>query len=82
MINCKSKTRAFQAVQWNGHNIQEIEDFLGTGMLIVEPELMAFFIDTNVGCINLTPGCYIIHNKIGDCYVLDKDFFEENFEME
>lgn len=78
---CVFRRREFKAVQWTGNNYDEIVDLIGDAVIEKDQsDEEILYIGSNIGIIKTTVGYYIVQNKLGDLYVFDEDFFEDNFE--
>lgn len=71
------------AIEYDGHNIKEIEDFLGLGAIEIIKDNKIYLINT-FGTDNLivSPGDYIVKDKIGWPRVYDQTSFFYLFQTE
>ena len=66
-------TTTIEAVQWNGKNLKELEDFVGDIFFSHEKP----FINTPEGLIQVKPKDYVIKNINGEFYTCEFDIFEK-----
>ncbi len=67
-----------EAVQWNGHNEEEIRDFYGKELEhIGNGNLM---INTLEGRVLCRVGCYLVKGIIGEFWPVQEEIFEATYE--
>lgn len=87
----RKKPVIIQAVQWNGMNFKEIEEFAGYNVAILEevrkpnvdmkiPGDYRLCIRTLEGVMDARKGDYIIKGVNGECYPCKPDIFEKTYE--
>ena len=68
-----------EAVQFTGHNVKEIEEFVGLGTYWY-PERMIIEIPTLEGVMTARSGDWIIRGVRGEYYPCKPDIFEATYE--
>lgn len=68
-----------EAIQWTGHNFDEIYDFI-IGQPIVVTTFNELVISTLEGDMKAPVGSWIIRGPLGEYYPCRKDVFEETYE--
>ena len=87
----RKKPVIIEAVQWNGLNFKEIEEFAGYNVAILEevrkpnmdmkiPGDYRLCIRTLEGVMDARKGDYIIKGVNGECYPCKPDIFEKTYE--
>jgi hypothetical protein len=75
----RKKPVVIDAVQWNGVNNQEIEDFAKTAIEVHGEEKLK--IETLEGVMTAIPGDWIIKGVKGEFYPCKPDIFEATYEL-
>lgn len=80
--NFVKKPVVVQAIQWNGHNFQEIVDFVGIHNLRIQENLNSpnLIIYTLEGDHYASIGDWIIRGIKGEFYPCKPDIFEKTYE--
>lgn len=68
-----------EAVQWTGHNEQEVKDFCGNALFEYHKDGSVVIISSPFGKWTALPEEYIIKEK-GILYVSSKEVFEKTYE--
>ena len=87
----RKKPVIIEAVQWNGLNFKEIQEFAGYDVAVLEevrklnmdmhiPGDYRLYIRTLEGVMDARKGDYIIKGVNGECYPCKPDIFEKTYE--
>ena len=86
----RKKPVVIEAVQWNGHNLEEIKEFVGDSLIYeifdaawrVGKDALAVYmeIETLEGNHKCSIGDYIIKGVQGEFYPCKPDIFEQTYE--
>lgn len=88
----RKKPVVVEAVQWNGHNINEIREFVGQSLVEYKEEIrtwmknvvtirtIAIEIRTLEGTYHASIGDYIIKGVQGEFYPCKPDIFKQTYE--
>lgn len=89
----RKKPLEIEAIQWNGYNDQEIENFIGEKLIYYGDNLVAYFpksqqyqskliyIQTPKGTMTARVNDYIIKNIKGEFYPCNPKAFKETYEL-
>lgn len=84
IIKCKKKPVQVLALQWNGANVDEIKEFVGTALELFyptyDPNLVFPIIHTLEGDMNVSNGDYIIRGVDGEFYPCKEEIFNKTYE--
>ena len=86
MVNrYRTKPYEIEAVQWKGYNLEEIEDFVGLSIDILElfksKNYFTITIKTHKGHCRANVDDYIIKELNGEFYACNPDEFEKKYEL-
>lgn len=84
MARYKTKPCEIEAIQFNGNNLKEIEEFAKEKCMMARfsgTECTGIGIDTLEGCMNASVGDYIIKGLKGEFYPCKPDIFEKKYEL-
>lgn len=80
----RTKPCEIEAVQFNGHNFEEIKEFAKSYCLdaeIVNGMCVSLIISTLEGKMKASHGDYIIKGLLGEFYPCKPDVFEKKYEL-
>lgn len=80
MPKYRKKPVVIDAIQWNGENWLEIDNFLGTYPHETFPAMGFIEIETLEGIMTANLGDYIIKGVAGEFYPCKPDIFEKTYE--
>ena len=67
------------ALQWNGSNLSEVNEFLNNENYVIEKDEL--YIDTLEGRMKVSKNDYIIEGISGEFYPCKPDIFEKTYEL-
>ena len=78
-MRVRKKPVEVEAIQWNGHNNQDIEDFAQTAITVYGEGSLS--IETLEGTMRALPGDWIIKGVNGEFYPCKPDIFDKTYEV-
>ena len=77
----RKKPVEIEAIEWTGHNHNEIRDFCGEGASLVETGgIHSLSIHTLEGTMHASVGDYIIKGVRGELYPCKPDIFKQTYD--
>lgn len=78
MAKYRKKPVIIEAIQWTGNISPDIQNFLGTEIVLEGKNLL---INTLEGVMHARPGDYIIRGVSGELYPCKSDIFRKTYDL-